>query len=210
MSRTYWQDLARQELALPFLSSAVVDGRTVACLRGPFSTAMAIGADLPFAELQVADSIRTLAVDGAPAIVMQEPELHVKTLIQPYEAAVLESYARLRRIFQDLGVDALLQVTGVLSRNHVSGLARALHPAVLSLGASRRLYEDVALVPKDIVLHGNLPAALFTGSTSEMARQAEQLRRAMRATGHPHILGTDGAILSSDALPENVEALLTL
>ena len=216
MPQIYWLELARRELALPFLASGAVDGVPVACVCGPFSTARTADAEAPWperlreAENSVADSIRSLAAAGTPAIVIQEPELNLRTLPRPFESVVLEPYARLREVFREAGVDALLQVTGVLTRDHVSGLARALHPAVLSLGPSRRLCEDAALVPKDIVLHGNLAASLFTGSLHDLTRRVERLRREMRASGHPHLLGTDGSALLPDALPENLEALLTL
>ena len=216
MSKIYWLELARQGSVLPFLASAAVEGVPVACVCGPFSRARGADAETPWpqrlveAESAVAREIRSLAVAGSPAIVVEEPELNVSTLPQPFESVVLEHYARLREVFLDARVDALLQVTGVLTRDHVSGLARALHPAVLSLGPSRPLCEDVALVPKDIVLHGNLDSSLFTGSMDDLTRHALRLRREMRATGHPHLLGTDGSALTCLALPEYLEALLTV
>jgi methanol--5-hydroxybenzimidazolylcobamide Co-methyltransferase len=43
----------------------------------------------------------------------------------------------------------------------VEAFANRLHPAILSLGSSRKLWEDARLVPRDVVLYGNLPTKLF-------------------------------------------------
>jgi len=66
---------------------------------------------------------------------------------------------------------------------------------MLSLGSSRRLWEDAARVPHDVVLYGNLPSKLFYSdalmSELRVSGQAAVLRNQMRQSGHPFILGTE-------------------
>jgi len=71
----------------------------------------------------------------------------------------------------------------------------SLRPSLLSLGSSRRLWEDAARVPKDTVLYGNLPSKLFysdaTMPLSRVTEQSADLAARMAAGGHPFILGTE-------------------
>ena len=88
--------------------------------------------------------------------------------------------------------------------------------AMLSLGASRLLWEDAALVPRDIVLYGNLPSKQFySDATMPAARVRElagELLQRMRATGHPFILGSECDVLnvpgSEVRIREKVKAFL--
>ena len=55
----------------------------------------------------------------------------------------------------------------------VEQFATRLDPAILSLGSSRTLWEDAALVPKSVVLFGNLPTKKFY---SDEAMPDEQVK----------------------------------
>ncbi len=59
-----------------------------------------------------------------------------------------------------------------------------LDPAILSLGSSRKLWEDAALVPKTTVLYGNLPSKRFYSdeliSVDEVIEQSSDLVEKMR------------------------------
>jgi hypothetical protein len=86
---------------------------------------------------------------------------------------------------------------------------------MLSLGSSRRLWEDAALVPKQTVLFGNLPSKRFYADdlTCAMVRQqAGELCERMKAAHHPFILGSECDVLSvpgrEEAIQSKVEAML--
>ncbi len=70
---------------------------------------------------------------------------------------------------------------------------------MLSLGSSRKLWEDAALVPKDVVLFGNLPTKNFYSDEvvplERVTRLAKELSDNMQAAGHPHILGSECDVL---------------
>jgi hypothetical protein len=85
-----------------------------------------------------------------------------------------------------------------------------LHPAVLSLGSSRRLWEDAARVPSDVVLYGNLPSKLFYSDEampeSRVAELAHALAGRMRECGHPFILGTECDTLHVEGASATIRA----
>ena len=56
----------------------------------------------------------------------------------------------------------------------VEALAHRLHPVILSLGGSRKLWHDARLVPDDVVLYGNLPTKSFY---SDGAMPVEEVKR---------------------------------
>jgi hypothetical protein len=73
----------------------------------------------------------------------------------------------------------------------VEQFATRLDPAILSMGSSRELWEDAALVPKSVVLFGNLPTRTFYSDEAMPVDRVEvmtlELIEKMRAAGHPHI-----------------------
>lgn len=74
-----------------------------------------------------------------------------------FERFVLEPNRELRLLLELGGVDLIFHICGELMADMVRQFAAELRPAMLSLGSSRKLWEDAAVVPKDIVLFGNLP-----------------------------------------------------
>jgi hypothetical protein len=99
----------------------------------------------------------------------------------------------------------------------VGALASRVRPAVLSLGSSRRLWEDAAVVPPDVVLFGNLPTKHFhSDATLPLERVREttrELLRRMRETGQAFILGSECDVLhvpeAAGTIRRKVEAMLT-
>lgn len=116
-----------------------------------------------------------------------------------FERFVMEPNRRLRAAMAGWGAELILHDCGELTGAMVRALA-SLDPAILSLGSSRRLWEDAALVGPRTVLYGNLPSKRFYSDTELPAERvrldAEDLERRMRATGHPFILGTECDVLS--------------
>jgi hypothetical protein len=99
----------------------------------------------------------------------------------------------------------------------VETLAQRVRPAVLSLGSSRRLWEDAAHVPREVVLFGNLPTKHFhsdeTLPLDTVRAMTRDLVARMRDTGHPFILGSECDVLhvagAAETIRRKVDAMLS-
>jgi hypothetical protein len=106
---------------------------------------------------------------------------------------------------------------GELTTTMVKEFGQRLHPLILSLGSLRRLWEDAAVVPKNIVLFGNLPTKNFCSDSVVPIERVEQLTLdlidSMRTTGHPHILSSECDVLhvpdAADTIRRKVSIMLT-
>jgi hypothetical protein len=164
-------------------------------------------AALRMALATVLRSVRAQTAAGARAVILCEPAVSVTYLSprmmarapQVLEQFVLDPLRRVRDQIAAAGADLILHDCGQLSTELVRKLASELHPAMLSLGSSRRLWEDAAVVPRDTVLYGNLPTRQFYSDAAmpeeEVRRLARELIERMRATGHPFILGSECDVL---------------
>src|SRR5579862_3376582 len=124
------------------------------------------------------------------------------THIAPDEPGSVVTRAKtrpLKRQLADAGVDLIFDDCGELSETMVRQFASMLDPAILSLGSSRRLWEDAALVPPNVVLFGNLPTKSFYSDSVMPAAKVEGLTSdlvaRMKQAGHPHILGSECDVL---------------
>jgi uroporphyrinogen-III decarboxylase len=103
--------------------------------------------------------------------------------------------------------ELIFHCCGELTDDFVRAFA-SLRPVILSLGSSRKLWEDAALVPDDVVLYGNLPTKTFYSDEACPVSRVEELTREllgrMRATGHPFILGSECDVLSVDGAEETI------
>jgi uroporphyrinogen-III decarboxylase len=144
---------------------------------------------------------------GAKAFLLCEPAAN-KVYISPrqmragsgvFERFVMEPNRRLAALMAARGADLIFHDCGELTTGMVQHFATDLRPSILSLGSSRRLWEDAAVVPNDIVLFGNLPTRTFYSDSvmpvEEVARQTSELCAQMSACGHPHILGSECDVL---------------
>ena len=133
------------------------------------------------------------------------------------ERFVLGPNRRLRSLLARHAVDLIFHDCGGLTTDMVRQFALQLRPAVLSLGSSRKLWEDAAVVPEDVVLFGNLPTRTFY---SDAAMPIEEVRRLTRETvqrmsacGHAHILGSECDVLhvpdAAETIRRKVDAMLT-
>ncbi|HSD65624.1 MAG TPA: uroporphyrinogen decarboxylase family protein [Vicinamibacteria bacterium] len=180
---------------------------------------------LVLAELAVRRSLRAQAGAGAAAAIVCEPAASA-LFVSPRQMAsgspvfgrfVLEPLVRLKAQLDDLGVDLLLHDCGDPTTGMVEALASRVHPAVLSLGSSRRLWEDAAVVPRDVVLFGNLPTKHFhsdeTLPLEAVRAKTRELVLKMRETAHPFILGSECDVLhveeAAATIRRKVEAMLT-
>jgi uroporphyrinogen-III decarboxylase len=111
-----------------------------------------------------------------------------------FERCVMEPNRRIAELLAARDADLLFHCCGEITDVMLEAFG-SLHPSLLSLGSSRRLWEDAVRVPKDTVLYGNLPSKLFySDETMPLARvvqDATTLAARMAAGGHPFILGTE-------------------
>ncbi len=139
---------------------------------------------------------------GARAVLVAEPAAN-RVYVSPrqmargsdvFERLVLEPNRRVAERLARRDVDLVFHCCGELAAPMLDGFCR-LRPAVLSLGSSRRLWEDARSVPRDVVLYGNLPSKLFYSDEampeSRVAELAAALAARMQACGHPFIMGTE-------------------
>ncbi len=160
---------------------------------------------------------------GAKAFFIAEPAAN-KVYISPrqieagsdiFERYVIRPHRRIKALLDSHGADLIFHCCGELTDYMVEQFTR-LDPVILSLGSSRKLWEDARLVPKHIVLFGNLPSKHFYSDSlitrEEVERLACELIRQMKDTGHPFILGSECDILNvpgyEKPLREKVEAFV--
>jgi hypothetical protein len=171
---------------------------------------------LETAEDVVADSVRRQLRHGARAVLVCEPTAstaylsprQMKAGAPIFERLVMEPNARIAALIRDAGAELIFHDCGELTAEMIRAFASRLEPAVLSLGSSRRLWEDTALVPRSVVLYGNLPSKSFYSDAAlpveAVRRTAGELVSAMRHLGHPHILGSECDVLH---VPEAIETI---
>jgi uroporphyrinogen-III decarboxylase len=159
------------------------------------------------AQAMVLRNVEAQAKAGAKAILVAEPAAN-RVFIAPrqveegsdiWERLVMEPNRRLRNLLDQHGVDLIFHCCGELEPWMVRDFT-TLQPVILSLGSSRRLWEDAGIVPKDIVLYGNLPTKNFYSDEvvpdTKVVELSRELHRKMRDAGHPFILGSECDVLS--------------
>ncbi len=179
---------------------------------------------LRVSEAAVLRSVRSQIRHGARAIMICEPTASI-AFISPrqmksgsnlFERLVMEPNLRVKAAIEDAGCDLIFHDCGELIDPMVEAFANRLHPVILSLGSSRKLWEDARLVPSDVVLYGNLPSKSFYSDgampVEEVVRRTGELVANMKACGHPHIVGSECDVLfvpdAQDAIRKKVDAML--
>ena len=179
---------------------------------------------LQLALATVLRSVKAQVEAGAKALVICEPAANTVYLSPRqlrhdwavFERFVLGPNRKVRALLEHFGVDLIFHNCGELLPEMVHQFAVELRPVVLSLGGSRKLWEDAAVVPKNVVLFGNLPTKLFYSDAAmpleEVRRLTIDLLNRMAGCGHPHILGSECDVLfvpeAADTLRRKVEAML--
>jgi hypothetical protein len=133
-------------------------------------------------------------------------------------ACLTKPNLRLKSFLDEQRMDLIFHDCGELLPEMVEAFARRIHPAVLSLGSSRLLWEDAALVPHDVVLYGNLPTKTFYSDEAMPVERVQQMSRdllnRMTATGHLHILGSECDVLhvpdAAATIRRKVDAMLAV
>ena len=143
---------------------------------------------------------------GAKAIIVCEPAANLVYFspnqlaegFEIFDRYVMSPMRRIKSLLEDRGVDLIFHDCGELTNEMVARFS-TLDPAMMSLGCSRRLWEDAALVPKTTVLYGNLPTKKFYSpqlTVADVEVLSGELLEKMRASGHPFILGSECDVLS--------------
>lgn len=166
-----------------------------------------VEACLELAVTVILESLRHQIAAGARAVFIAEPAAN-RIYFSPNQLAggsdvfdryVLSCNWRIAELLEKHHVDLLFHCCGELTDQMLLKFTE-LAPAVLSLGSSRNLVEDARIVPKNIVLFGNLPSKRFYSdkliTPEQLKESALRLQADMRATGHPFILGTECDTLS--------------
>jgi uroporphyrinogen-III decarboxylase len=161
--------------------------------------------------------VRLSLAAGARAVLLCEPAAN-RVYVSPrqmargsdvFERLVLEPNRRVADLLAEHDADLLFHCCGEIETRMLDGFC-SLHPAVLSLGSSRRLWEDAARVPSDVVLYGNLPSKLFYSDeampASRVAELAHALAARMRECGHRFILGTECDTLHVEGASATISA----
>jgi uroporphyrinogen-III decarboxylase len=162
---------------------------------------------LALSEQTVHRSVEAQVRAGAKAVIVCEPAAN-RVYLSPrqiqsgsdiFERFVMQPNLRMLSRIRELGAELIFHNCGELTNPMVEQFAQRLHPAMLSLGSSRKLWEDAALVPKDVVLYGNLPTKNFYSDEALPAARVEELTAELLAkmteTGHPYILGSECDVL---------------
>jgi uroporphyrinogen-III decarboxylase len=179
---------------------------------------------LALAEKTVARSVAAQARAGAKAILICEPAANTVYLSPKqiaagsdiFERFVMQPNLRLKQLLESAGLDLIFHDCGQLSDFMVGQFAERLDPAILSFGSSRCLWEDAALVPERVVLFGNLPTRSFYSDSAmpldRVISMTRELIGRMKATGHPHILGSECDVLhvpeAAQTIRRKVEAMM--
>lgn len=170
-------------------------------------------------EVRVLDAVLALSTEvvlayvraqldaGAKAMIICEPAAN-KMFFSPNQLArsyahfdelVMAPNRRIRELLSAHGADLVFHNCGEVIDSMLLRFTQ-LDPAILSLGSSRKLWEDAALVPKTTVLYGNLPTKRFYSdaliTVEEVVRLTRELIERMRDARHPFVLGSECDVLS--------------
>lgn len=179
---------------------------------------------LALAEKAVSRSVAAQIRAGARAMMICEPAANIVYLsprqiragADIFERFVMGPHTRLKQQLAEAGVELIFHDCGELIDEFVRQFAERLRPVILSLGSSRKLWLDAALVPNDVVLYGNLPTKSFYSDqvmpVERVEHLAGELVERMRATGHPHILGSECDVLhvpdAAETIRHKVQVML--
>jgi hypothetical protein len=161
----------------------------------------------------ISDAITPVYLAGTGATADDEPEVALLERLLELSLATIRKYldARIAAGAKAVGVCEPAANKVYFSPNQLAGSYDILDRYVMkfSLGSSRRLWADAALVPKSSVLYGNLPTKQFYSdalSVAQVRQLADGLVRRMREAGHPFILGSECDVLSVPGCERTIRA----
>ena len=172
---------------------------------------------LQLAELIITKYIQKQAAAGAKAICICEPAAN-KIYISPdvmtdetgdiFDQYVISINQRIKDEMAKNNVDLIFHDCGDITPLMLKKIS-TLHPVILSLGSPVKLWDAATIVPKDIVLFGNLPTKQFfmdeTISAERVEEMSKELLTKMAAMNHPFILGSECDVLSVNGYEETIK-----
>jgi uroporphyrinogen-III decarboxylase len=124
-----------------------------------------------------------------------------------FDRLVLAYNLQVKKLVEEYGACLFFHCCGELTETMLKKFCE-LDPALLSLGCSRTLWKDAAIVPDEIVLYGNLPSKRFYSdvlcSVDMVETMSAELLREMKLINRPFILGSECDIL---AVPGHEETI---
>jgi uroporphyrinogen-III decarboxylase len=146
------------------------------------------------------------AAAGATAFILCEPAANnvyfspnqLEESYEVFDRLVMDPLRRIKAHMDALGMELVFHDCGELTDGMVERFS-TLDPAMISLGSSRDLAADAALVRRTTVLYGNLPTKKFISpqlTVDEVRSVASDIAEKVAATGHPFILGSECDVLS--------------
>jgi len=154
---------------------------------------------------------------GAKAIFLCEPAANlvyfspnqIKDGATVYQDFVIDPNLRLKALFNRNGVDLIFHDCGSLTPEMVASFA-ALDPVIISFGSPVKLWEAEPLLPKNIVLYGNLPTKKFYSDDEVpldgVPALVHEIEDRLRASGHPFIVGSECDVLSMPGYEKTIMA----
>jgi uroporphyrinogen-III decarboxylase len=152
---------------------------------------------------------------GAQAVLVCEPAANT-SFFSPkqmsrgsdvFDRLVLAYNLQVKKLVEEYGACLFFHCCGELTETMLKKFCE-LDPALLSLGCSRTLWKDAAIVPDEIVLYGNLPSKRFYSdvlcSVDMVETMSAELLREMKLINRPFILGSECDIL---AVPGHEETI---
>lgn len=161
---------------------------------------------------------------GAKAVLICEPAAN-KIYISPnqlesgsdvFDQCVMNYSFKIKDLLNSYSADLIFHDCGELVDDMIKNFTK-LDPAIISFGSSRKLWEDEKLIPKNIVIYGNLPSKHFYSderiTKDQVIEQSKELINKLKETGHPFILGSECDVLSvpesNKTIKEKVNAFVS-
>jgi uroporphyrinogen-III decarboxylase len=155
---------------------------------------------------------------GAKAVFVCEPAAN-RVYISPslisnesgdlFDKTVIDPLSGIASMLRENGTAFILHDCGELEDTMVRKLA-SLSPEILSLGSSRKLWDDARLTAENTVLYGNLPSRYFYDDVNmtveEVERRTRELCVNMRKTGRAFICGTECDVLHVEKYSASIKA----
>lgn len=170
-------------------------------------------------------SIKMQLDSGAKAICVCEPAANnvyiSQTLMEDgsdiFDRYVISYNKQITKLLSSYDADLIFHDCGELIDKMVLKF-NELDPAILSLGSSRKLWEDASLIQKNTVLFGNIPTKKFYSDKDISKEQVRELSLSilenMKKTNHPFILASECDVLSvpgaTQTIVEKINAMLTV
>ncbi|MFT3850192.1 MAG: uroporphyrinogen decarboxylase family protein [Propionivibrio sp.] len=154
---------------------------------------------------------------GARAIFLCEPAANL-VFFSPkqiregstvYDDFVTQPNLRLKKMFDEMGVDLLFHDCGELIPEMITSFGK-LNPKIISFGSPVKLWEVEQYVAKDVVMFGNLPTKKFYSDEdvplAGIEGRVAEIEEKLRPTGHPFIISSECDVLSMPGYEKTIMA----